>query len=64
MNRGYNAGQPFVACACEASFDNICGVVILDVYNKAGARFQLRVPEGLMASMTGHFLRERLFGLH
>lgn len=64
MNKGNNAGRPFDAFACNTTFDSDCRVVILDVYNAAGTRFQLRVPEGLMASMTGHFLRERLFGLH
>ena len=64
MPRGNNAGKPFVACACDTSFDTDCREVILDVYSECGGRLRLRVPEGLMASVTGHFLRERLFGLH
>ena len=64
MNRGNNAGRPFEACACDTSFDNDCRMVVLDIYGECGGRLRLRVPEGLMAAMTGHFLRERLFGLH
>jgi hypothetical protein len=59
-----NAGKPFTASACDTSFDNDCRMVVLDVYSDCGARLRLRVPEGLMAAMTGQFMRERLFGLH
>jgi hypothetical protein len=64
MTRGNNAGLPFEAYSCDTTFDSNCRVVILDVYNDAGTRFRLRVPEGLMAAMTGQFMRERLFGVH
>ncbi len=57
-------GQPFTAASCTTSFDNDCRMVILDIYDDLGIAHQVRVPEGLMATMTGHFLRERLFGLH
>jgi hypothetical protein len=64
MPRGNNAGRPFIASACDTSFDNDCRMVVLDVYSDCGARLRLKVPEGLMATVTGHFLRDRLFGLH
>lgn len=55
---------PITAAACNTSFENDSRIVILDIVDDLGARIQVRVPECLMASITGHFMRERLFGLH
>jgi len=58
------ADEPFVATSCSTSFENDCRIVVLRVFDDKGFALTLRVPEHLMASVTGQFLRERLFGLH
>ena len=55
---------PFVAVSCVTTFDNDNRVVVLNIYDDLGLQLTIRVPEGLMADVTGQFLRERLFGLH
>ena len=60
----YIKNSPFVVAACKTSFENDCRMVILDIQDEMGGRLQVRVPEGLMAVLTGQFIRERLFGLH
>ncbi len=54
----------FHAVSCDTSFDNDCRMVVLTIFDEAGFALTIRVPEYLMASMTGQFMRERLFGLH
>lgn len=54
----------FVVTMCKTSFENDARMVILDIQDELGRWAQVRVPEGLMATVTGQFLRERLFGLH
>ena len=59
-----NEPQPFVASACVTTFDNEARMVVLTVYDDIGTMMQIRLPECMMASVTGQFLKERLFGLH
>lgn len=60
----YIKNGPFEAAQCKTSFENDRRIVILDIYDEMGMRIQVRVPECLMAAVTGTFMRERLFGLH
>lgn len=56
--------SPFVVVECRTSFENDSRLVILDIEDDLGGKLQVRVPECLMAIVTGQFLKERLFGLH
>lgn len=60
----YIKNAPFVVAECRTSFENDCRLVTLDIQNEEGFRLQIKVPECLMAAVTGQFMRERLFGLH
>lgn len=60
----YIKNAAFIVAECKTSFENDCRMVILDVQDDLGGRLQVRVPEYLMAAVTGQFMRERLFGLH
>lgn len=60
----YLKNAPFVVVECKTSFENDCRMVVLDIEDDMGGRLQVRVPEHLMASVAGRFMRERLFGLH
>lgn len=60
----YIKNGPFEAAGCKTSFETDRRMVILDIHDEMGMRLQVRVPEYLMAAMTGQFMRERLFGLH
>lgn len=60
----YIKNAPFVVVECRASFENDSRLVILDIEDDMGGRLQVRVPEHLMACVTGQFIKERLFGLH
>lgn len=60
----YIKNSPFVVVDCETSFENDCRMVVLDVHDKDGARLRVKLPECLMAAITGQFLKDRLFGLH
>ena len=60
----YTKNAPFVAVDCKTSFETDGRMVVLEITDHFGAVIQVKVPECLMASVTGHFMRERLFGLH
>ena len=60
----HRKNAPFVVAACRTSFESDARMVILDIQDDMGRWAQVRVPEGLMAAVTGQFMRERLFGLH
>lgn len=55
---------PFVVAECFTRFEDDHRMVILDIEDGAGGRLQVHLPECLMATVTGQFMRERLFGLH
>lgn len=63
-NAMYIRNAPFVAVECKTIFENNGRTVLLEITDDLGAVIQVRVPECLMASVTGQFMRERLFGLH
>lgn len=60
----YVRNAPFVAVECKTKFENDGRTVLLEITDDLGAVIQVRVPECLMATVTGKFLKERLFGLH
>jgi len=62
--QNYWNAKPFVAVSCRLSFKNEGRLVLLHAVDDTEARLLLQLPEHLMANLSGHFLRERLFGLH
>ena len=59
----YRANDIFQATECNISFQNSDRQVLLLFVGERG-RFWVRFPEHMMAGIAGHFMRERLFGLH
>ncbi len=55
----------FVATTGTINFQNNSRTVLLNFENEEPiAPLQVLVSEAIMANLTGHFLRQRLFGLH
>jgi hypothetical protein len=59
----YRPNSVFDAVSCRVNFQNT-GRLVLLTFETDNTRLWLRVPEPIMADITGQFLRERLFGLH
>jgi len=51
------------AISCSVTFQTHGRLVLLTFENDS-ARLWVRIPEHVMAEITGQFLRKRLFGLH
>lgn len=49
---------------CGVSFHTEGRLVILRFETDYGPPLVIQITEAAMADVTGHFLRERLFGLH
>lgn len=49
---------------CELGFHNNSRTVLLNFSEGGVVRVSLRVPDHIMAQVTGHFIKVRLFGLH
>ncbi len=55
---------PLTVESCGVSFHNDTRMVLLDIRDHRKIEVILRMPEYMMADVVGHFMRERLFGLH
>lgn len=54
----------FTAIDCDIQFCKYQRNVLLSITDASGAQLSVSVPDPIMASMTGQFIKIRLFGLH
>jgi hypothetical protein len=54
----------FTADSCNIAFCKDRREVMLHITDASGAQFSVAIPDALMATITGEFIKVRLFGLH
>lgn len=59
----YRTNTVLEPITCSIQFQNAERLVLLKFEADAGSLY-VRIPEYVMADLTGRFVRERLFGLH